>query len=74
MAAMAPWMWFVGLAAMVGVAFVFPNPIILMILLLAGIETWRRWKARRAGGERGAGLLPRDAAASGSPSPPSTSA
>jgi Zn-dependent protease len=52
MAAMAPWMWFVGLAAMIGVAIAFPNPIILIIVLFAGMETWRRWKARRAGGER----------------------
>lgn len=52
MAAMAPWMWFVGLAAMLAFAIVFPNPIILVILLLAGFETWRRWKERRAGGEQ----------------------
>ncbi len=52
MAAMAPWMWFVGLAAMIAFAVAFPNPIILIIVLLAGVETWRRWKARRAGGER----------------------
>jgi Zn-dependent protease len=51
MAAMAPWMWGVGLAAMVALAIAFPNPIILIILLFAGMETWRRWKARRAGGE-----------------------
>ncbi len=52
MAAMAPWMWFVGLAAMVAFAIAFPNPIILVIVLLAGFETWRRWKERRAGGEQ----------------------
>ena len=51
MAAMAPWMWFLGLLAMVGVAVAFPNPVILIILLFAGWETWRRWKQRRAGGE-----------------------
>lgn len=51
MAAMAPWMWFVGLAAMLAFAIAFPNPIILVILLLAGMETWRRWKQRRAGGD-----------------------
>ncbi|HEU4703268.1 MAG TPA: site-2 protease family protein, partial [Conexibacter sp.] len=50
MAAMAPWMWFVGLAAMVALAVAFPNPIILLILLFAAISTWGRWKARRAGG------------------------
>ena len=54
MAALAPWMWFVGLAAMVAFAIAFPNPIILLILLLAGFETWRRWKERRAGGEQSA--------------------
>jgi Zn-dependent protease len=50
MAAMTPWMWFAGFAAMVVLAIVFPNPIILLILLFAGMETWRRWQARRAGG------------------------
>jgi Zn-dependent protease len=51
MAAMAPWMWLVGLAAMVGIAVAFPNPIILLIVLFAAMETWRRWQARRSGGE-----------------------
>jgi Zn-dependent protease len=50
MAAMAPWMWFVGLAAIAVLAFAFPNPIILLILLFAAFSTWGRWKARRAGG------------------------
>ena len=51
MAAMAPWMWFVGLAGLVGLAFVFPNPILLLILLFGVLETYRRWKTRRAGEE-----------------------
>jgi Zn-dependent protease len=51
MAAMAPWMWIVGLAAMVVLAVLFPNPIILLILLFAAMETWRRFQARRRGGE-----------------------
>jgi Zn-dependent protease len=46
-AAMAPWMWFVGLGGLVALAFVFPNPIILIIVFFAGIETWRRWQARK---------------------------
>ncbi len=54
MAAMAPWMWFVGLAAMAGLAIAFPNPIILLILVFAALSTWSRWKARRAGGEESA--------------------
>jgi Zn-dependent protease len=51
MAAMAPWMWFVGFAALVAVTIAFPNPILLIILLFGGMETWRRWRQRRAGGE-----------------------
>jgi len=51
MAALSPWMWFVGLFVMVVVTFVIPNPIMILILLLAAYETYRRWKARKAGGE-----------------------
>ena len=51
MAALSPWMWFVGLFVMAVVAFVYPNPIIFLILLLAGFETYKRWKARKAGGD-----------------------
>jgi len=47
MAAMAPWMWFVGFAAMVALAFIYPNPILLIVLLFGGLETWRRWKLRK---------------------------
>lgn len=63
MAAMAPWMWFVGFAAMIAVAIVFPNPIILIVIVFAALETWRRWKVRRAGGqaqERYYAVAPRD--------------
>jgi Zn-dependent protease len=46
MAAMAPWMWFIGLGAMVGLMFLFPNPILLIIILFGAMETWRRWQQR----------------------------
>ena len=49
MAAMAPWMWLVGFAALIPVAILFPNPIILLILVFAGLETYKRWKLRRSG-------------------------
>ena len=52
MAAMTPWMWFAGLFVMVGAAFAFPNPIIVIIAVFAAFETWRRWKQLRAGGEQ----------------------
>ena len=50
-AAMAPWMWFLGLAAMALLFFVAPNPILLIILLLGAFETFRRWKERKTGAE-----------------------
>jgi Zn-dependent protease len=46
MAALSPWIWLVGLAGLVAMAFVFPSPILLIILLLGGMESWRRWRAR----------------------------
>jgi Zn-dependent protease len=49
MAAMAPWMWVVGLAALIPLALIFPNPIIFLILIFAGFETYKRWKLRRSG-------------------------
>jgi Zn-dependent protease len=52
MAAMAPWMWFLGLLGMIALAFVFPNPIILIIVVFAGYETYRRWQLRRTGSAR----------------------
>jgi Zn-dependent protease len=50
MAAMAPWMWFLGFAAMIPLAIIFPNPIIFLIVLVAGYETYKRWKLRKTGG------------------------
>jgi Zn-dependent protease len=47
MAALSPVMWFVGYALLIAVTIFFPNPIMLLILLFGGLETWRRWKARK---------------------------
>ena len=47
-AAMSPWMWFVGFGALVALAFLDPgNPILLIIVLFAGFQTWRRWQQRK---------------------------
>src|SRR6266540_772461 len=46
MAALSPWVWLVGFAGLVVMAFFFPSPILLLILLFGGMESWRRWKAR----------------------------
>jgi Zn-dependent protease len=46
MAALSPWMWLVGFALLIGAAIAFPNPIMILILLFGGLETWRRWRMR----------------------------
>ena len=50
MAALSPKMWFVGLFGLALLTFAFPNPIMFLILLLGGYETYKRWKQRKAGG------------------------
>jgi len=47
MAAMAPWMWFVGFGALVALVLLLPNPILFIILVFGGLETYRRWKQRK---------------------------
>jgi Zn-dependent protease len=47
MAALTPWMWFVGFAGLIALAFFFPNPILFLVILFGGMETWRRWKLRK---------------------------
>ena len=38
MAAMAPWMWFVGFGALVALVLLFPNPILLIIVAVRGLR------------------------------------
>ena len=47
MAALTPWMWIVGYAALVALTVFFPNPIMLLVLIFGGLETWHRWKRRK---------------------------
>ena len=46
MAALSPWVWFAGYAGLVALTFLFPNPILILVLIFGGFESWRRWKAR----------------------------
>jgi Zn-dependent protease len=46
MAALTPAMWIVGFVGLIAMAILFPNPIMLLILLFGGMEGWRRWKQR----------------------------
>jgi Zn-dependent protease len=47
MAAMAPWMWFLGLGALVALLLITGNPFLLIFLLLGFMETRRRWQQRK---------------------------
>jgi Zn-dependent protease len=46
MAALSPWVWIAGFAGLIALTVFFPNPILLLVLLFGGLETWRRFKAR----------------------------
>ncbi len=46
MAALSPWVWFLGYAGLIVVTILYPNPIMMIVLLFGGLESWRRWKAR----------------------------
>jgi Zn-dependent protease len=46
MAALSPWMWFAGYGLLVAATIAFPNPIMILVLLVGGFETYRRWQAR----------------------------
>src|ERR1700722_6652676 len=47
-AAMTPWMWFIGFGILVALAFIDRgNPILLIIVIFAGFQTYQRWKQRK---------------------------
>ena len=45
-AALHPALWFVGLLMMVGLLAVRFNPILLIIVVIGGLDLWRRWRER----------------------------
>ncbi len=47
MAAIHPVFWAVGFIGLVALLIVAPNPILLLILVLGGLELWRRWQERK---------------------------
>ena len=46
--ALSPKIWLVAYLAMFPLVFFYPSPILLLVILLGGMETWRRWKARNS--------------------------
>jgi Zn-dependent protease len=49
--ALSPWMWFLGLFLVAALAFAYPSPIIILILLMGVFDVSRRWKARHQQGD-----------------------
>jgi Zn-dependent protease len=47
-AAIHPVLWIIGLIVLVGLTILAPNPILILILILGGLESWRRWQNRHA--------------------------
>jgi Zn-dependent protease len=44
--ALHPAIWLFGLLIVVGLAVVRPNPILILIVIVGGLELWRRWRER----------------------------
>ena len=44
---LSPVFWLVGVLGVVGLLFVNPNPILIFIAILGGMELWRRWRTRK---------------------------
>ena len=49
--ALHPVLWFVGLLMMVGLVVLNPNPLLLIIVILGGLDLWRRWRERGQAGD-----------------------
>jgi Zn-dependent protease len=45
-AALSPKLWIAGIVAMVGLTIMWPNPILILILLFGAMDSWRRYKGR----------------------------
>jgi Zn-dependent protease len=52
MAALSPAVWIAGLLGLVVLAVLYPSPIIFLILVFGGVESYRRWRDRKLPGNR----------------------
>jgi Zn-dependent protease len=50
-AALHPAIWFLGLLLMVGLVVLNPNPLLLIIVVLGGLDLWNRWRHRGQAGD-----------------------
>ena len=58
MAALSPWVWAIGFAGLIALTIAFPNPIMILVLLFGGVESWRRWNARKTPESRAYHAIP----------------
>ena len=49
--ALHPALWFVGLLMMVGLVVVNPNPLLVIIVVIGGLDLWSRWRSRGEAGD-----------------------
>jgi Zn-dependent protease len=52
-AALHPAIWAVGVAGLAVLTFLRPNPILLIVVLLGGLELWNRWQTRHHAASQG---------------------
>ena len=45
-AAIHPGMWLLGFLGLVGLLFIAPNPLLILIVIIVGFELYRRWQER----------------------------
>jgi Zn-dependent protease len=45
-AALHPALWILGFVGLLGLVFFAPNPLLIIIVVLAGLELWNRWRMR----------------------------
>jgi Zn-dependent protease len=45
-AALSPAVWVAGLAGLLVLAFIYPSPILFLVLIFGAMESWRRWRMR----------------------------
>jgi Zn-dependent protease len=50
-AALHPAVWFLGLLLMIGLVVLNPNPLLLIIVVLGGLDLWNRWRHRGEAGD-----------------------
>jgi len=58
-AALHPAIWLLGLAGLVALLILRPSPILPLIIVVGGLELWRRWKTRKLPGFAGYYLVTR---------------